>query len=270
MNQTVFKSMALSRELNINKIAKKFNIYKKYKWEEPLILKNKDLQKIFGANIENKYVFVFSFGSAIFINIEEGEISTFIDYISDNEIKVNGTYIKKFSEEFYLKLLPDSAVSILDDGIIVPEIKDYYFIIISTVLAKSISLERVEDSIYRIFDKFEPTLDILEKGKLNIRDKDLAKNAADILKFKYETTSYIMIDEIPDIAWENSEIEELYRDLSNFFDLDDRYESIMHKIDILMSVLNSFSSLVHAYRSTILEWMIILLFILEIILSFFH
>lgn len=270
MNETVFKSMVLSKEININKVANKFNIYKKYKWEEPLILQNKDLQKILGANIENKHIFLFYFGSCIFVNIEEDEISTFIDYIADSEIKINDSYVKKFSDEFYLKVLPDSQINILDDSITVPEIKDYYFTIISTVLAKSISLERVEDSLYKIFDKFESTIDTLEKGKLNIKDKALAKNAANILRFKYETISYIMIDEIPDIAWENSEIEKFYRDLNNFFDLDDRYESIMHKIDILMSVLGEFTTLVHAYRSTILEWLIILLISFEIVLSFFH
>ena len=269
MEQVLFNSLVLSREVNINKIANKFNIYKKYKWEEPLVLRNKDLQSILGANVENKHVYLFSFGSCIFINFSREEMNIFVDYILDVEPKINMKYVRSFIDEFYLKVLPESTLHIQDDEIIVPEIKDYYFTIISTVLAKSISLERVEDSIYRIFDKFEPTLDSLEHGNFNFKDKTLAKNAADILRFKYETISYIMIDEIPDIAWENTEIEKFYRDLNNFFDLNDRYESIMHKIDILMSVLSQVTTLVHAYRSTLLEWLIIILIAIEIILTFF-
>ncbi|OPJ56368.1 RMD1 family protein [Alkalithermobacter paradoxus] len=270
MEQIVFKSIVVAKEININNVAKKFNIYKKYKWEEPLILRNKDLQRILGANIENKSIYIFSFGSIIFINMEESEIPVFIDYIRDSEIKINSSYLKHFSDEFYLRLLPDSELAILDDGIIVPEIKDYYLTIISTVLGKSVALERVEEDIYKIFDNFEPTLEILERGKLNIRDKVLAKHAADILRFKYQTISYIMIDEIPDIAWQNSEIEKFYIELSSFFDLNDRYESTNHKIEILLTVLNSYSNLVEARRSANLEWMIILLFVFDIILSFFH
>ena len=268
-----FKSVVFSKEININKIANQFNIFKKYKWEDPFILKNSDLKGIVNEEKNEKYIYMFSFGSCVFINMDEEEIKRFTEYIVEENkngeyIRVNRTYIENYYDEFSLEINKNEKDVLLDEKMIIPEIKDNYIDIISIVLAKSVALERIEYEIFKIFDKFEPTLDVLEKGKLNIRDKYLAKQAASILNFKYATVSYIMIDETPDIAWEHSELAELYSKLASFFDLDDRYESVMHKIDILMTVLDNFTNLVHAHRSTILEWWIIALFIFEILLSF--
>lgn len=268
-----FKTVVFSKEININKIANQFNIFKKYKWEDPFILKSSDLNGIIEDIGNEKYIYMFSFGSCVFINMNDNEIKRFIEYIEEENkngeyIRVNRSYIEKFYDDFSLEINEKEKDVILDEKIIISELKDNYLDIISIVLAKSVALERVEHEIFKIFDKFEPTLDVLESGKLNIRDKYLAKQAASILNFKYATVSYIMIDETPDLAWENSELGELYNKLSKFFDLNDRYESVIHKIDILMTVLDNFTNLVHAHRSTMLEWWIIALFIFEIILSF--
>jgi required for meiotic nuclear division protein 1 len=268
-----FRTVVFSKEININKIANQFNIFKKYKWEDPFILKSSDLKGIIEDTNNEKYIYMFSFGSCVFINMNEDEIKRFIEYIeSENKsgeyIRVNRSYIDKFYDDFSLEINEKEKDIILDDKMVISEIHDNYLDIISIVLAKSVALERVEHEIFKIFDKFEPTLDILESGKLNIRDKYLAKQAASILNFKYATVSYIMIDETPDLAWQNSELAVLYEKLSKFFDLEDRYESVIHKIDILMTILDNFTNLVHAHRSTMLEWWIIALFIFEIVLSF--
>lgn len=268
-----FRTVVFSKEININKIANQFNIFKKYKWEDPFILKSSDLKGIIEDTNNEKYIYMFSFGSCVFINMNDDEIKRFIEYIeSENKngeyIRVNRSYIDKFYDDFSLEINEKEKNVILDDKMVISEIHDNYLDIISIVLAKSVALERVEHEIFKIFDKFEPTLDILESGKLNIRDKYLAKQAASILNFKYATVSYIMIDETPDLAWQNSELAVLYEKLSKFFDLEDRYESVIHKIDILMTILDNFTNLVHAHRSTMLEWWIIALFIFEIVLSF--
>jgi required for meiotic nuclear division protein 1 len=268
-----FRTVVFSKEININKIANQFNIFKKYKWEDPFILKSSDLNGIIEDMGNEKYIYMFSFGSCVFINMNDNEIKRFIEYIEEENkngeyIRVNRSYIEKFYDDFSLEINEKEKDVILDEKIILSELKDNYLDIVSIVLAKSVALERVEHEIFKIFDKFEPTLDELEKGKLNIRDKYLAKQAASILNFKYATVSYIMIDDTPDLVWQNSDLAVLYEKLSKFFDLEDRYESVIHKIDILMTILDNFTNLVHAHRSTMLEWWIIALFIFEIILSF--
>lgn len=268
-----FRTVVFSKEININKIANQFNIFKKYKWEDPFILKSSDLNGIIEDIGNEKYIYMFSFGSCVFINMNDNEIKRFIEYIEEENkngeyIRVNRSYIEKFYDDFSLEINEKEKDVILDEKIIISELKDNYLDIISIVLAKSVALERVEHEIFKIFDKFEPTLDVLESGKLKIKDKYLAKQAASILNFKYETVSYIMIDDTPDLVWQNSELAVLYEKLSKFFDLEDRYESVIHKIDILMTILDNFTNLVHAHRATMLEWWIIALFVLDIVIGF--
>lgn len=65
----VFKAYAVTNEIDLNKIAAKCNIPKKYTWEEPLVLNENVLSSIFNKDVpEGQKILVFSFGSIVFIN----------------------------------------------------------------------------------------------------------------------------------------------------------------------------------------------------------
>ncbi|ATW28649.1 RMD1 family protein [Candidatus Formimonas warabiya] len=261
-----FKALALDNEINLNKMAAHFGIEKKFKWEDPLILGNNYLKGILQVP-EQKTVLVFSFGSLVCINCQDHEITDILKYLHKIDASLNIQSPFTYSDDYKMEINPESQTVFNFDYIVSPEFKNYHQEILAIVLAKSVALDRIEDAINGLLDEIESKIDRLEKGRLNISDRSLALISSQVLRFKYNTISYLMLLDKPEITWLNEESQEFFTDMSKLFELDDRYESIHHKTEILMDITQVLSDLTHAERGTRLEWMIIILIAFEILLS---
>lgn len=266
MKNSQVKAVVVASEISLNKLALHFGIDKKFRWEDPLILKDNHLKGILG-DPKKKFVYIFYFGTIVFINFEHHEIMDVINYLKGIEKSINFSVPFKYEDDYNIIFTSEEPPSINYDTMVAPTDKDYYTEILSIILAKSVALEKIENEIDILLDEIEEMIDFLNKGNLSISDERLAKLSGKILGFKYSTLSYIMVLDKPDITWIYEDAEELFTELSGMFDLNDRYENIRHKIETLMDITEVFTTLTHAKRSTRLEWMIIWLIFFEIIFS---
>ena len=273
MNTWEFNAFSLASEINLDKIASYFEINKKYRWEDPLVLTDKHLGHILlpKENVERS-IYLFYFGAAIFINFTTDETNRFIQYLKtitiNPELKTSNPY--KYLESYTLRIEPESDFSVANDALVIPQYKAYHLYIISLILAKSVSLEKLEINLDNIFDDVEQIFELMEKGRFTLRDRSLSKMAASIMRFKYTSISNIMLLDEPDIVWENDEAASLYEDLSNLFELKDRYSKIRHKSETLLDITEVFTNMSYTKRSMRLEWAIIILIAIEIFLYVFE
>lgn len=216
------------------------------------------------------YSYIFYFGSIVFINFTHHEIMDVLKYLKRIEQNLQIQNPFTFQDDFILRIQADEKQNVSYTDMTTSEFHNYYLEIISTILAKSVALEKIENQTDKLFDDIELIIERLEKGRFNISDKELAKTSAKILKFKHNSLSYIMLLDKPALTWVYEEADRLYIELSDVFELDERYEKIRQKSDTLMDVTQVFSNLTHATRGTKLEWMIIILIALEILLSLAH
>lgn len=268
MTETEFKAIVLGNEINLNKISQHFGSNRKLKWEEYLVLKGTELQGIV-REIEAKRVYLFHFGSIVFLNFQHHEIMDIINYLKNVEIGINDTNSFKYIDEYKIESNSKQEFSINNDYMVTNEQAEYQFDIVSTVLAKSVALEKIESEISRVLDEIEDVVNNLYQGKLAVSDEKLAKLSASILEFKLSTISYVMLLDKPAVTWNNENASELYNELTILFELTDRYEKLRHKIDTLMDITEVFSGLAHSKRGTRLEWAVIILIGIEICLSLF-
>ncbi len=264
MSTTSFRVFALFNEISLNKVASHFGIRKKFEWEDFLRLSVPQLKGIL-KEPEGKLVDIFPFGSIVFINLQHHEIVDIVNYL----MTVDSTLVHpnyNYADDYKLELTEeDEAVDY--DAMWVHELAGYQTGILSVVLAKSVALEKVEADIEELLDEIEPIIDRLQHGKLSARDDAVAKIASRILRFKYSTVSYIMLLDKPDITWNDSDAESMYSNLSRLFELDERYDKLQAKSSTLMDILQMFTSLVQHRKSNSLEWMIIILIVIEIVIS---
>ncbi|TZE82287.1 RMD1 family protein [Calorimonas adulescens] len=265
MRNIKFTAVSLCNEIDLNGIAKHFGIDKRFEWDEPLLLLQEKLKGIINMP-EGKSVFIFSFGSMVFLNLEHHEIMDIIEYLQKIESRLVNTKFD-FTDDFNIEVSPDKEPSISYDLMIIQHMEDFHLQIISTILAKSVALDRIEVGINKLMDDIEDIIDYLENGHLNISDERLAKISGKILGFKYNTISYVMLLDKPDVTWVNEESKELYIDLEKLFELRERYERVRHKTETLLDITDVFTGLAHARRSTRLEWMVIILIAAEILLT---
>ena len=263
MKSVELKAIVVANEIKLNEIAAHFGIDRKFKWEDTLYLDSNQLKGIL-EQFEDKMVYIFPFGSVVFINMAFHEIKDVLNYLKrlDKSIMLNSKL--DIVEEYKIEIGKENQYSVDNQRMIVPKEKNFYYEIASTVLAKSVAMEKIEIDIEAVFDKVEEIIEKLNTGKLDVSDRQLASLSAKILTFKYSTISYIMLLDKPDIVWENEEAESVLADMSKLFEMNERYENIGVKTEVLMDVTEMFSGLVHAKRGTRLEMIVIILFLVEI------
>jgi uncharacterized Rmd1/YagE family protein len=269
MNSWDFQSIVVGNEINLSAIASHYGINKKFKWEDPLVLSGSALSSLL-KNTENKHVYMYNFGSLVFINMAFNEIQDMVKYLKtiDKTMKIDD--IQKFSDDYRLEVRADYEYSLGNETMTASLFEKYYLDIISMILAKSISLEMVEYETDKLLDNIEDVIGFLEQGKLNMSDKQLAKTTAKVIRFKYNTISNLMLFEKPSAAWNNEDIEKFFMEMMNLFDIEDRYSKITRKTEILRNITEVFGSLSHEKRATKLEVIVVLLILFEVILALFE
>jgi uncharacterized Rmd1/YagE family protein len=265
VNPTLFKAVAVSRELNLTTIASQFGIERPFSWEDTLALSESHLEGIL-PQPAGKGVYLFSFGTLVFVNCADSDMMDVIAYLKKLDRNLAEFTRVEYVDDYKLTV-SGGEPSVTYDELIAPEMKDYYRELVAVILAKSTAMERIEDEISRLFDDVEQFITQLKRGTLSISDERLARLSGRILSYRYSSISYIMILEKPDIVWRSQEAQELYSDLERLFELPDRYEKISHKTQTLLDMTQVFADLYHAKRGTRLEVAVILLIAFEIILS---
>lgn len=267
INVIRYKCFAITNELDLNKIAILCGIPKKYTWEEPLILKSEILSSILGMTVEaNQMVHIFSFGCIVFINLAQNDYSHFISYVKSFKLDLDEKNYYAFSDDFELRIGNVDSLELTDSFACIPEYEPFYSELVAMIIAKSTALERIEFSLEPILDKLDSIIDRLEKGKLHIGEKELARTTAKAARHEYNTINSVMILDKPDITWTNSSAEDFYSKMSEFFELNDRFLVLKSKTDIINSIIGAFTSISHSIRGLFVEWIIIFLIIAEVIL----
>ena len=259
-----FKAFAFGGELDLNRLAARLGITRKYRWEEPMKL-NPVTFGLAGDN-DSKQVYLYYFGGVVFLNCPGELISSFLDSIPQYAESLKGQAQLPYREEYRLEINSERKPTIANDGAVMPHYNIAFLDIICFVIAKSVALERIEERIDVVFDEVEALIANLGRGKLELPDRDMARLASSILSFKFTSLAHIMVLDKPEITWDNSEADRLYTTMAGLFELNQRYLEIKHKSETLLDMTDVFSSLSHARRSARLEWIIIVLIAIEIVI----
>lgn len=268
MKSLKFKTYAVTNEIDLNKIAVECNIKKKYTWEEPLILQGEILKRIINDPQEDEIVLVFSFGSLVFINSNKDHIDKFMVYIKRIKPDIDIDNYERFHDDYALQIDQGQEIEFTDDYVSIPQMELFYPELISVIIAKSVALERIEFQLSNILDDLESKIINLEKGKLNIGNKELAKLTSRIVRHEYNTIAYVMILDKPDITWINMNAEDFYQQMSEFFELNDRYEVIKSKTEILKSITDGLGTISNSIRGLVIELVVVILIVIEVVLMF--
>lgn len=265
MTDITFIAFAVNGELDLNRLAGRLAIPRRFRWEEPMRLHPVTFTPSVAGDTLGVYLYFF--GSLVFLNCSDDIIARFLDGLKQHvEILKNQTRLP-FRDDYRLSVVAGAETAITNDGMTAPLFREELPEIISFVIAKSVALELIEERIDTVFDDVGGLIGRLEQGVLELPDRRLARLAAAVLGFKYTSISHIMVLDKPDITWNNEEADRLYLTMADLFELTPRYQEIKHKSETLMNVTEVFSSLSHARRAARLEWIIIILIAFEIIMA---
>ena len=270
MTRHDFIAYALKGELDLNRLAAKLGIARKYRWEEPMVITAESRQLFAGDDPAAPRVYLYYFGGLVFLNCSALVIQDFFRELAKAGELFRDYPELKYTDRYSLAVNAGDKLEITNDYAVMPNYSVAFVDIISFVIAKSVALERIEEQVDTVLDEMEGLIGLLNRGKLGIPDKKLANLASTILNFKYKSIASIRVLDKPDITWDNPEADRLYLTMANLFELDQRYQEIKHKSETLMDITGVFTSLSHATRATRLEWIIIVLIFIEIVIYLFE
>ncbi len=259
----------VAQEIDLNALASAFDIKKKFTWEEPLSISGARLSDMIGAAAgeDARRAMLFSFGAMVLMNMTREESQAFVNAMRQYPEAKAWKYPSPYFEKFQIAEQGEAEdIEFTDAQVCVPEIAPYFPELAATVLAKSVAMERVEQHIDSILDRVEPIVEQLERGKLSISNKQRSTIVAEIARYQYSTLSYIMILDKPDITWARTDAEAFYNEMSEFFELADRYQVLKAKGDAVEKITDSISSMNDHSRSLFVEWLILGLILLEVVL----
>lgn len=257
---------SVSKEIDLNALAKSFGIPKKFTWEEPINIYGELLENLLEEQIaDDVAVLLFSFGVIVILNGKKSWVNKINSYLGNNRLCRLLENWEHFTDDY--ELCETEGESTCDDSMAyLHQISPYHIELSAVVLAKSVALERNELQIEQILNHAESLIERLENGKTRMGDKKLGTIFASVLRHEYDSVSYVLILDKPDITWTMSNANEYYENLSVIFELADRYEILKQKTDTLRHIVEGFTAVNHGTRSYVMEVIVIVLILVEVVL----
>lgn len=262
-----FRALALSPEIPLSAIAETLGLRRRFAWEDPLELAGDTLRRLW-PDAGDEQVFLFAFGAVVFVESNEPGIRNVLDALGRLHPSLKQPQPFRWSDHYRLVVDSEEPPTCDNDGITVPVAGNKSVVVLATILAKSVALERVEAALEAALDQSEKRIESLERGSLRSAGADatMARDAGAVLRLEYESIHYLGLPDKPECTWDDDNAERLYTQLERQFELRERYAAVRHRVDVLKDLNGTFANLAHAKRSARLEWIIILLIAFEIVL----
>jgi uncharacterized Rmd1/YagE family protein len=132
-------------------------------------------------------------------------------------------------------------------------------------LAQSVALDHYHDVTEGLLTEAKTFANRLEQtGKLNISRNNMMRFIGRALSTQNDIAENIYIFDAPDLVWDDEYLDKLHQGLSKHFDLRVRFSEIEYTLRIIEDNLRVFSEIINQRESNLLEWIIIILILVEV------
>lgn len=215
--------------------------------------------------IEDDYCFVFPYGAVVIWG--SGDLFHFESELDDLMYKKFKSH-DRLVDEFIIDYSENSKL-IREDIIYLNEFELEIMLSISHAIAQSLRLSHLEEDVLTLMkvNKQIP-LDLAEKGKINKSKTEISKLQGELyLKKSKVSFEYSILDK-PEFFWEYPEYDEYYTKTAEYLELFPRIEILNKKFQTIDEILSILSNELNHRHSSRLEWIIIILILIEIVIFF--
>jgi len=220
-----------------------------------------DADELFYVIGPEKCIYVFKYGIACFLAHNETEVSAFLQLLAP--FCRNPTE-KRLSEDFLVEPHAETDSSGYNKVELRNASVDAFRIIMLNV-SQSVALDFYNEQTDDLLKETNHYTQSLERhGKLGLSGQSLKRKIGRTLNLKNRIAENLYIFDAPDETWENEYLNSLDQGLKRNFDLQSRYRSIQEDLAIVKENLELFKDLLQDRNSTMLEWIIIALILVEV------
>ncbi len=221
-----------------------------------------DSDELFYLHSKDKYIYLFQYGMVSFFNLSKAEINEALQAIKPF---CDTYFADKISEEVNVEIQANT-LQVNFESIVLPDFNSEMIRLVMLNASQSVALNRFSEITEALLIETNEHTKYLEaKGKLDISGNKLKRFIGKILNIKNKISENLYIFDSPEITWEDEQLNKLNSDLKQTFDLKDRYHVIHDRIEIIKENLELFKDIMDHRESSRLEWIIIILILVEVI-----
>jgi required for meiotic nuclear division protein 1 len=215
---------------------------------------------------EDAYLFVFQFGSVVFVNVPEAVVREELDKLRGKIENV----LPLTSTETYVIHSGSQTNHVDFEYVELKKATVDHMRLVARSVGQSAALETFEIRAERMLsDAYSLINNLATRGRLPLWSKGLLKTIGTITATRQNIISNLAVLDSPDEVWDSKELEKLYRELQQNFDIDTRFRSLDRKLTLLQDNLEILADLATSRKTNFLETLIVLLIVLEIALAVF-
>lgn len=225
-------------------------------------LEHSSIDELFYVAGPRQYIYVFKYGVVCFLNFDEIKITEFIKF-AENYCK--DPFETSLSDEFMIN--DKATANKFGHNIIAVKKPDMECLrLIMLNVSQSVALDYYSEQSTSILEETKSHSSLLEqKGSMDISGKKLKKFIGRSMNLKNKIAENLYIFDSPPEAWENENLSKIDQGLKKTFDLQMRYRDIKEDLEIIKENLDLFRDLMQHKDSTVLEWIVIALIVVEVI-----
>ncbi|WP_018614854.1 RMD1 family protein [Segetibacter koreensis] len=225
-------------------------------------LYHSDPSELFYKIDTDQYVYVFKYGVVCFLNCDPIKISEFLLLVSNY---CKNPFSDSLSEEYQIKTNGnENKIAYKYIEIIGSDIEVLRLIMLN--VSQSVALDYYSEETTKLLEETNFHTQILAtKGRLGIRGLRLKKYIGTSLLLKNRIAENLYIFDSPPETWEDENLNKIDLDLKRMFDLQERSRNIHDGLNIIKDNLELFRALLQSRHSNILEWIVIILILVEVL-----
>jgi uncharacterized Rmd1/YagE family protein len=214
-----------------------------------------------GENGE-KYLYVMDYGAVTFAGFTDEETAVYLDRLQPF---TQGPLDKREGEDFRVHADAQEAVFGYND-IHLPAFNEDVLRIIMLYVGQSAALDHYEAAIDLMLSESGRFAHELERhGKLKTSRRNVQRFIGRTLSIRNRIVDNLYIMDAPDITWEDEYLDKIDRGMKKTFDIIERFRSLDLQLREIKENLELFAELLQFRTSNTLEWIIIALFLIEVI-----
>ncbi len=208
-----------------------------------------------------KYLYVFKYGIICFLGYDETEMSGFLQLIIPY---CRNYFDQRLSDEFDIETNAP-AINYGYNKIEIPKPSIDAIRLIMLNVSQSVSLDYFDQQTNLLLEETNyQTQELEKKGKIDLGGKELKKYIGRTLNLKNRIAGNLYIFDSPEATWEDENLNKLDLGLKKTFDLQSRFRTIQEGLQIVKENLELFKDLLQYRNSVVLEWVIIILILVEV------
>ena len=161
--------------------------------------------------------------------------------------------------------------AVIDECIVLPSINFSAKLAFSHGLAQSVKLSVFEGIIKKTIDTTRSIPEQLSRyGRIPLSKKEIQRKMGELFIERSSINLHFDVLDVPEYFWEHSDLEPLYRLIATHLDLETRVDILNRRLGIIHDLFEVLGNELNHQHASRLEWIIIVLILIEVALSLFR